>query len=90
MPDADELSFYRVSVMTIVTSSLAHYSSPPTHTSAPVCGIVAYRFRLRSFGIAQLYAAALPCGHLEQLNEFWNILRPKPIGFICLFSRSQA
>jgi hypothetical protein len=46
MPDADELSFYRVSVMTIVTSSLAHYSSPSTHTSAPVCGIVAYRFRL--------------------------------------------
>src|ERR1700746_1445133 len=46
MPDADELSFYRLSVVTIVTSSLADYSSPPTHTSALVCGIVAYRFRL--------------------------------------------
>lgn len=44
MPDVDELSLYGVSVMAVVTSWLAHYSSPLT--SALVFGIVAYRSRL--------------------------------------------
>jgi hypothetical protein len=64
MPDADELSFYRVSVMTIVTFSLAHYS--PTHTSALACGIVAYRSRAGlltySFGITTLCEPWTPVG----------------------------
>jgi hypothetical protein len=69
MSDVDELSLYGVSVMAVVTSWLAHYSSPLTHTSALVFGIVAYRSRLACPFIFsgllhcvshRLYAASIP------------------------------
>ena len=75
MPDVDELSLYGVSVMAVVTSWLAHYSSPLTHTSALVFGIVAYRSRLACPFIFsgflhcvshRLYAASIPCSSITR------------------------